>query len=91
MKEFYVLGELLSAMADREVRTATAYRSPTFTMRLSRVHRATGRSRSRTFCLTTGQPNFEARIFIKKAIKAHEPFPVKKIQLKFWPKKRKTK
>ena len=32
--------------------------------------------------LTIGKPNFNERQFIKQAIKAGEPFPIKKIQLK---------
>lgn len=33
--------------------------------------------------LKIGKPNFEERIFIKNAKKAGEPFPIKKIQLKW--------
>jgi len=33
--------------------------------------------------LTIGKPNYVEREFIKKCIKAKEPFPIKKIQLKF--------
>jgi len=32
---------------------------------------------------TVGKPNYEEREFIKKCKKAGEPFPIKKIQLKF--------
>lgn len=32
---------------------------------------------------TVGKPNFEEREFIKKCKKAGEPFPIKKIQLKY--------
>jgi hypothetical protein len=33
---------------------------------------------------TIGKPNYEEREFIKKCKKAGEPFPVKKIQVKFY-------
>jgi hypothetical protein len=33
--------------------------------------------------LTIGKPNYEEHKFIKKYIKVNEPFPVKKIQLKY--------
>lgn len=33
--------------------------------------------------VTIGEPNADAREFIKRAKRAEEPFPVKKIQLKF--------
>lgn len=38
--------------------------------------------------LTIGKPNYQQREFVKQCKKADEPFPVKKIQLKFPPKKR---
>lgn len=37
---------------------------------------------------TIGRPNFEEREFIKKCKKSGEPFPVKKIQIKYPPKKK---
>jgi hypothetical protein len=43
--------------------------------------------RSRSIVVTIGRPNFEARAFIKRCKAAGEPFPVKKIQLKFPPKR----
>jgi len=39
--------------------------------------------------LTIGRPNYAEREFIKLCKKAGEPFPVKKMQLKFYPKKKK--
>lgn len=36
--------------------------------------------------LTLGKPNYVEREFIKTCKKAGEPFPIKKIQLKFLPK-----
>ena len=40
--------------------------------------------------LTIGKPNYLEREFIKVCKKAAEPFPVKKIQLKFLPAKKKN-
>ncbi len=37
--------------------------------------------------LTIGRPNYAERQFIKKLVKAGEPFPVKKLQIK-WRKKK---
>ena len=37
--------------------------------------------------LTIGKPNYQEREFIKKCKKAGEPFPVKKVQIK-WAKKK---
>lgn len=39
--------------------------------------------------LTIGKPNYKERNFVKQCKKAGEPFPIKKIQLKFPPKKKK--
>jgi hypothetical protein len=38
--------------------------------------------------LKIGRPNFAEREFIKKCKKVKEPFPVKKVQLKFFKKKK---
>ncbi len=40
--------------------------------------------------VTEGKPNYAERKFIKKLKKAGESFPVKKIQLKFLPEKKKV-
>ena len=37
---------------------------------------------------TIGRPNFEEREFIKKCKKVKEPFPIKKIQIKYPPKRK---
>ena len=88
MKEANTLLELVATMDDVKVRSATAYLAPNYTMRLSRVRRHRKNEKNRTWSLTVGGPNFEARKFIKMCRKAGEPFPVKKVQLKFWPKKK---
>ena len=75
-------------MANPRIRTATAFLESNYTMRLSRVHKHRANARGRTFSLTLGAPNYEARAFIKHCLRAGEPFPVKKVQLRLWPKKR---
>lgn len=39
-------------------------------------------------CLTLGRPNYAERKFIAQCKKAGEPLPVKKVQIKFPPKRR---
>jgi hypothetical protein len=80
-----VIGTLLSSGA----KTATKYVSEKLTIRASRrIYRYNGKpGNDIEVVLTIGKPNFEAREFIKLCKKAKEPFPVKKIQLKFPPKK----
>ena len=64
---------------------ATAYISPKMTVKAHRRGKINKRSRSVEMVFTVGAPNYEEREFIKKCKKAGEPFPVKKIQVK-WPK-----
>lgn len=45
------------------------------------------RSQSTDIILKLGKPNYVERKFIKQCKKAGEPFPVKKIQIKYFPQK----
>lgn len=45
------------------------------------------RLRSHAYVLKIGKPNFVERRFIRLCKQAGEPLPVRKVQLKFWPKK----
>ena len=38
--------------------------------------------------VTFGAPDYRTAQFIKRCKQAGEPFPVKKVQLRFWPKKK---
>jgi hypothetical protein len=46
-----------------------------------------GRDRTTEIVMKIGAPNYLEREFIKKAKKAGEPFPIKKVQIKFFPAK----
>ena len=70
------------------LRKATSYLSPSYTVKASRQRRQDRRDSRETFIMTFGSPNYLERKFIKLAKKAGEPFPIKTIQLKFWPKKK---
>lgn len=73
---------------DKTLRKATVFVSPFFVTKATRVHRHDGRDSRLQMVVTVGKPNYAEREFIKLAKKAGEPFPIKKIQLKFWPKKK---
>lgn len=45
------------------------------------------RSRRKEMVVTFGEPDYRTAEFIKQCKKAGEPFPVKKIQFRFYPKK----
>lgn len=74
------------------VHTATVYLSDTLTVRATRrlingeIPR--GRISRRDISLTIGRPNYKAREFIRKAIQAGEPFPIRQVQLTLPPKSR---
>ena len=74
---------------DLSRRKATKYLSPTYAVKATRQRRHDKRDRSETIIVTVGGPNYAERAFVAKCTKAKEPFPVRKVQLKFWPKKRK--
>lgn len=81
----------MAALTDPTVRKATCYLGPKETLKVTRQAPVRKRSRTETYIVTYGLPNYEERQFIKEAIAAGEPFPVKKLQIKFWPEKRHEK
>lgn len=66
---------------------ATVYQHPKLTVKATRLFKSDKRSRSVTLVLTMGSPNYRERQFIKSCIKAKEPFPVKKVQFRWFTKK----
>jgi len=73
-----------------DLRRATAYISRTETVKVSRRRKLDRRYRQEEFVVTLGTPNYRERQWIKDAQKASVSFPVRKIQLTYWPKKRKA-
>lgn len=74
-------------LSEPEVRKATVYFDDQTVIRATARGKLDARARSTTIVLTVGKPNFVERRFIRLCHKAGEPLPVKKVQLKFWPKK----
>ncbi len=70
------------------VRRAVKVLSPNETIVVSRLHKPRRNGRGETLVVTIGKPNYANRMFIAACKKAGEPLPVKKVQLKYWPKKR---
>jgi hypothetical protein len=77
--------QVFKAVIEDKVIKATKYVSPNLVIRLTR--RTYGKKINKQgnieVSLTIGKPNFLEREFIKKCVKAKEPFPVKNVQLKF--------
>ncbi len=67
-----------------ELQKVTLYLSPTFVVRATRQHKPDGRSKSWTVLFTFGKPNYREKEFIASCLKAGEPFPVKKLQLRWY-------
>jgi hypothetical protein len=86
------VSQVVSAIADNDASRAAKYLSEKLVVRGSRpVFGPKGKRRilkggNISLVLTIGRPNHEQREFIRKCKKAGEPFPVKKVQLKFPPK-----
>ena len=74
---------------DITLRRATYYISPTLVVKATRHNKIDKRSRHESFVVSFGRPNFLERRFIKQCVKAGQSFPVRKIQLRGWPVKRK--
>lgn len=86
------LASIISMLVDTPTaRKVTAYLAPDYTMKVSRQRPHNKRDKVETFIVTHGRPNYLEREFIKLAKKAGEPFPIKQIQLKLWPKKKPLK
>lgn len=87
----YAMRKLGEAVGDvvtgRNVRRATAFISPTFTMKASAQRRQDKRAKSATVLVTVGAPNFSERRFIRACQKSGVVFPVTGIQWKLWPKR----
>jgi len=79
--------KIIEALLKSQASVATKFISDKLIFRASRItHKGKFAKNRVEILLIIGKPNFAEREFIKKLKKAGEPFPVKKIQLKF-PKK----
>ena len=63
-------------------RQAVKYVSTKLTVKATRQWKPDGRTRRTTLLLSIGVPSYRERRFIKACVRAGEPFPVKKIQVK---------
>lgn len=67
-------------------RQVVVYEAPHRIVKVTRQHKPTRTDTSETLIITIGKPAYRQRQFIKACIKAGEPFPVKKPQLKWFKK-----
>lgn len=62
---------------------ATAYRSPTEVVNATFFGKRLARARGATITVTIGKPDYRQREFIRQCKRAGEPFPVRKLQVRF--------
>ena len=88
------LTQAIEALLRTDSKQAVKYVSPVLVVKATRVtYRANGRKprkneRSTELVLTFGRPGYREREFIKACAKAGEPFPVKRVQLRAYPRRK---
>ena len=82
---------VVNALIGSIAKSAVLYLAPNLVVRATWRHKPKANNTREEVVVTFGAPNFLERIFVKQCAKSYEPFPVKKIQFKAWPKKRKPK
>ena len=80
-----------SALIGSGCRSAVKYLDEKTVVRATWRRKPSGSHTREEAVVTFGAPNYLERLFIKKAKKAGEPFPIKKIQLRAYPVKKGAK
>lgn len=81
--------DVCSALINSDAKTATKYLGSRLVVRATWRHEPSQRNRREEMVVTFGAPNYLEAKFIKDCFAAGEDLPVRKVQLKAWPKKRK--
>lgn len=86
-----LFSKVIETLILNDVKSATYYESPKLIVRATWRTKPRANNRREEIVVTYGAPNYLEAKFAKLCKKAGEPFPVRKIQLRAWPKKRKPK
>lgn len=81
-----VTGSVVKALLESDAKKASAFLSEKLVVSACRRFRASGRNTRDDFVLKIGAPNYLERGFLRACRAAGERLPVRKVQLKFWPK-----
>jgi len=81
--------KVIEGLIESGARSATVYLSARQRVTATHIHKPSGRNQAITIAVTYGQLNWAGREFVKACKKAGESLPVRKVQLRWWPKKRK--
>lgn len=77
---------VVSAVLHPAVYQATKYLSPTHIVKATRRRfngkLLNGNARQETLLVTMGRPNYRERQFVQGCQRAHEPFPIRKMQIR---------
>lgn len=80
------ISKTVFGLLETESRKATFYLDENTVVTAARRFKPDKRGKFVEISLKLGKPNFRERLFIKACKKSGEPFPVKKLQMKWWPK-----
>jgi hypothetical protein len=81
------IAKAVEGLLEYGARKATVYQHPLLTVVATRRFKSRKGQRFTEIILTIGSPNYRNRLFVKDALKAGEPFPVKRVQLEWFPQK----
>ena len=83
--------KVVDTLCNSIAKSAALYLTPKLVVKATWRHKPKANHTRGELVLTFGAPNYLETKFIKLATKAGEPFPIRKVQLKSWPVKRKVK
>lgn len=85
-----IFTQVVQALVESTAKTATKYIDEKTVVHATWHRKPCGRNSRETVILTFGAPNYLDRIFIKKCKQEGKSFPVKTIQLRAYPVKKKV-
>lgn len=80
---------ICGALIASDAKTAVKFLDEKTVVRATWHNKPSGRNSRETMVVSYGAPNFREREFVKSCKKAGQPLPVKKIQLRAFPAKKK--
>ncbi len=84
MNQWLALAQVVEACYNHKARQAIKFLAPQFIVKATRRFKPDKRSYHEEIIITIGKPNYRERKFIRQCLRAKEPFPIKKIKLKWY-------
>lgn len=76
---------VVDTLLKSDLKRVTKFVSPKLTIKATRLFKPNRVQTAETYIVSIGRPNFAERKFIKDAVKAGEPFPVRNILFQHFP------